>query len=1052
MNWNTLGIEPTKDKKAITAAYRQKLKQTNPEDKPEEFKALRAAYEEALSLADKQENAHAADNTPIEAWIREVAALYDDFSARIEPDKWEALFQADVCQGLDTRSVLEEAFLKFLMEKYYLPKAVWQQMEAVFHFSERIEELKERYPIDFLNNVIHNGLRLDPMLPYELFTPGKNGQDCDRYIQLFFEANQLSAKEQGAVLDKLDELSEKHPYGEVMRCRQSVEQGARDQGMAGLRELASSYPFDAHIQLSLAAMCLEGDDVEEAEAIAGRVLDKDTVNRYARNIIAHCLAKKGLFEKAKEILFELMRSCDSDPILVKFYSEQLCEWNDQMIPMCKARMSEAPEDWDNLIELVWCYIQNEDLEEAKVTAELIPEEAAEPYKYHNLMGKLYFNLQDCSLALPHFITLEKLIRELKPDGTEETSKRIARLPEVLQILGSCLMQLEETDEAQKKFREALELAPEDVDILLLMAKIHYTTGDHEQVLEIMEKVNALAPGRWHSILLMALSLYRLHRDREAFDAVNLAIATQVRDLSLYLLKIQILIRNNAWEEVHGILDFLRESGVPEDLSLEFVRAQLTELEAGDVKTAFAMYQKIARKVEAGEQIMWGSELYYRMSYLMGESMDMDKEEDRELLIAMLDKGLAQYGQDPDCLGYKAWILQRGGKIRDAVRLYREILEKNKRSAIARQGLMSLYYNNLAVCAEEALAWYEELLAEGMTAELCFFIASCKWHLGDFAGAEKYYRLELELDPDDADGYAGLAYLSDTQGEYEKSLGYIDQAIAATKRTSQYVAGLFEHKARILRRLGNYIGALAAVDEGAEYMEASERYQLKFDICCQFADWSHAGELVKEWKKKYPGDSGWAKAKGKLYLLKNKTFLGSVAMTFMGKNLSPAEVEDFQLQTQDLIGGYEVMIKVLKARAKAQPENDYVWMNLASAQKWNGKDKSAGKSAARALELIDKILDGNLTDEALYRCRKSCVLAILGRGDEAREELKKARDCRLCDYCPYGSCKDADIFEAQIEELTGNRDKAMELYRAGRKKWPDDLDFAAGMARIGRKGK
>ena len=128
------------------------------------------------------------------------------------------------------------------------------------------------------------------------------------------------------------------------------------------------------------------------------------------------------------------------------------------------------------------------------------------------------------------------------------------------------------------------------------------------------------------------------------------------------------------------------------------------------------------------------------------------------------------------------------------------------------------------------------------------------------------------------------------------------------------------------------------------------------------------------------------------------------------------------------------------------------MNLASVQKWNGKNKSAEKSAGKALEIIDRILSGNLTDEALYRCRRSCVLAILGRTDEAREELQKARNCPLCDYCPYGSCKDADIFEAQIEELAGNREKAMDLYRAGRRKWPDDGDFAAGMARVGRKGK
>ena len=52
MDWFILGIQPTKDKKVIADAYRQKLRQTNPEDKPEEFKALRLAYEEALVYAE----------------------------------------------------------------------------------------------------------------------------------------------------------------------------------------------------------------------------------------------------------------------------------------------------------------------------------------------------------------------------------------------------------------------------------------------------------------------------------------------------------------------------------------------------------------------------------------------------------------------------------------------------------------------------------------------------------------------------------------------------------------------------------------------------------------------------------------------------------------------------------------------------------------------------------------------------------------------------------------------------------------------------------------
>ena len=57
-----LGIEQTKDERALKNAYRDKLTVTNPEDDPEGFKRLRMAYEEACRYAgtpDAEENEEA---------------------------------------------------------------------------------------------------------------------------------------------------------------------------------------------------------------------------------------------------------------------------------------------------------------------------------------------------------------------------------------------------------------------------------------------------------------------------------------------------------------------------------------------------------------------------------------------------------------------------------------------------------------------------------------------------------------------------------------------------------------------------------------------------------------------------------------------------------------------------------------------------------------------------------------------------------------------------------------------------------------------------------
>jgi len=52
--WQTLGIEPTTDKRAIKRAYAKMLTKYHPEDQPEMFQQVQKAYESALLYADSQ--------------------------------------------------------------------------------------------------------------------------------------------------------------------------------------------------------------------------------------------------------------------------------------------------------------------------------------------------------------------------------------------------------------------------------------------------------------------------------------------------------------------------------------------------------------------------------------------------------------------------------------------------------------------------------------------------------------------------------------------------------------------------------------------------------------------------------------------------------------------------------------------------------------------------------------------------------------------------------------------------------------------------------------
>ena len=239
---------------------------------------------------------------------------------------------------------------------------------------------------------------------------------------------------------------------------------------------------------------------------------------------------------------------------------------------------------------------------------------------------------------------------------------MVRLPEMIQFHGNCLMQLGKTEEAREKFEEALTLAPENTEVLSLMARILYASGDYAYAVEILQRLRQLSPGAWFAELLLSMCFYHLRRDREAFDAVNRAMAMQGNDLSLYILKMQILIRNNIFEDVHEILNFLKESGAPEDISLDFIRAELTEMEKKDAKGALKQYQALRKRVEAGEDLMWSSELYYHLAVLTGNQLDLNRDGNRLVVLELVDKGLSHNEQDTDLLAYKAWILKKGAKL------------------------------------------------------------------------------------------------------------------------------------------------------------------------------------------------------------------------------------------------------------------------------------------------------------------------------------------------------------------------------------------------------
>ena len=156
--FQVLGIEQTKDERAIKNAYRQKLALTNPEDNPEGFKRLRSAYEEACAYArtqeEEQQAAQQRDTTPSGLWVEKAAEIYGNIKSRQDVEKWKALFSEDVFLSLEEEENCRFKLLRFLMDHFRLPGAVWELFNKMLHITEDAEKLRERFPADFMRYLL----------------------------------------------------------------------------------------------------------------------------------------------------------------------------------------------------------------------------------------------------------------------------------------------------------------------------------------------------------------------------------------------------------------------------------------------------------------------------------------------------------------------------------------------------------------------------------------------------------------------------------------------------------------------------------------------------------------------------------------------------------------------------------------------------------------------------------------------------------------------------------------------------------------------------------
>lgn len=386
-----LGIDETKDERALKNAYRQQLMHTNPEDDPEGFKRLREAYEAACEYAQNEEEQpkeeEKADHTPSGEWVHRAEMLYGRLSSRCDVRQWKELFQDDIYVSLDTNEECQKKLLIFLMNHFNYPDTVWKVISQELHIQENAGKLREQFPADFIDFMIRRCMTKE-VLDYTLFE-GAEDADYDSFIRCYNTSwdclQQKDYQKLDELLQQADGLGISHPYMELLRAARCRGNDEVEQAQGIYERLRENFPQDMTILYQLAEFYYDTRQVDKAINCYQILKEQDRHHYMANYRLAFLYADQSRYEDAKECIRIVMRRGQDDEIM-----KLRIRVNHQLEQDYRAKWQQN-KDIEAAKELAWCLLQEDRyLAADKLTQEmagLIPSEMK--VEYLGLCARIY---------------------------------------------------------------------------------------------------------------------------------------------------------------------------------------------------------------------------------------------------------------------------------------------------------------------------------------------------------------------------------------------------------------------------------------------------------------------------------------------------------------------------------------------------------------------------------------------------------------------------------------------------------------------------------------
>ena len=1084
--WKTLEIEQTKDENIIRDAYRRKLVHTNPEDDEEGFKKLRESYEAALIYARKREDG-LQEKTPIDKWLAKVEEVYSHLSMRCDEEKWRILLADDLCADLDSSNECCMALLAFLMEHYYLPQNIWKMIEHTFCIRDLKPMLYEKFPKDFIDYVIRK-LDEEDFVTFDSFK-GEDDADYDSFIRQYFEVKRLldqrQLEEARKQIEQIAAYHIEHPLLLVEKMRLSIYEDHKEEAKKWcemLKDIDCDLPYARYF---LGVAYWEAGEAEKAGEVWKKLLaDKPEYHWAKFELIKYDMFKEN-YEEAKTYCIELLEQMGNQEILIK----NLMTINEKLLnDMCAKweRLSNKEQLADEKMryEMAWCYFQNKNFDKCEQLLMYEPTEEYE-FEYNNLKGRNYLAASRYKEALPYLNKWLEQTKQLVPDGTEKTQKRIERKCYAYYTVGACYKSLEVYDKAITYLEEGCKVGGEDVlSCKEQLADLYLTIKQNEKCIDLCEEIIEKLPQFYPAYLLRQKAYFEMNNGQKVIDDFYNCYHIYPNYYEPYAIAMKTFISYGQYDDAVNIYEKAKESKLESD-TLSFLYEQCLRFNAKsrqDLEGVVGSLENLLLQIDKeNTDISDISEIESELAICYMRLGKCDEALDN------IEKALMHKADTPRYLWIKADILSRSSQYREALELYSELekvypnnpnlytdkgdnLEslslheealKNYEKAIELQPKHPAAYGRMAEIYEdlyEALgrkADYQKALS--LIERQLEINASCYYYVSEgliylagyeFEKAIESFKKGMEDNPEDLYTFNNTGYAYKIMERYEEAVAMYKEAAKRMKNNESILP--YYNLAVVYLIMEKYQKALDAIEVNInKFAYSTKCRQLLSEIYGRMQAYDSQLKCYRaDYKAKRITEAEYCSKMGSTYRNKGNDVFAHYYY-LKGINAENCSVQsyidygDYFLEGGKYRAALTYYKKGLSCLRISQSQQREIYENICRAYGGLGNQAKAQAYFDKALKMIEAEY-GSLTDYYDFPGYRPARLYNLGLMYYAVQDYKKAKECfdkmtqgRKCKFCHYKTCYEALLGRALIYEVEGKMGEAAILYEEAYQIEPTD---------------